>query len=165
MNNSTYETDSTYLRVPAFIATESNSARECTIDCWAALPVNGFQNRTDYMTVRTRRLMIYVMTKMSAVPDHDILVLDRFAVHPTIEASFIRRPNGDHAIVDLRSSVSQNPQVAFRKRPVGRYSCYSVICAWNDVVALAGSCVFHAPFTVTRRITGTPDLVVLVVPA
>jgi hypothetical protein len=127
------------------------------------LPVHRFQNRTDDMSLRARRLVLHIVSEVSAIPDHHIRVLDRFAVNPTVEPSFAGWANSNHAIVNLRSAIPQNPYIAFRKRPVRRGGCHSVVRARNDVVSFAGRRVFHAPFAVTGRVTRTTDFVVLVV--
>src|SRR3954464_11949100 len=108
--------------------------------------------------------MTDIMSKMSSIPNYDVLILDGLAVDPPIDASFVRRTHRLNAIINLRSSITKNPNVAPWKRPVAGSGGDAVVRAGNNVVTFPCPRVFHPPFPPARRIAGTADFKNFVMP-
>src|SRR5262245_5589750 len=82
------------------------------------------------MSVRTRRLVPYIMSEVSSIPDHDIFVLDRFPVNPAVEASFVGWTNSNDAVLngfksaevaqqELRNPCPRDPSSSSARRITG----------------------------------------------
>src|SRR5919202_1634746 len=107
------------------------------------------------MSKCTRRLAREIMGSMPRIPDHDVPVADNFAVDPHIQYTrLVRRLSSDHTIIDFGTSVSHDPDIANRKRPVGKDVGDPVVRSGYDVVGFPGQGVFDAPLSFAGWISG-----------
>src|SRR5262245_29682465 len=97
------------------------------------------------------------MCDVCRVPDHHILVVDWFAIDPVVEARFVGRPYGNHAIVNFCPVVAENPNIATREIPIWGSRRHAVVRPGDHLIPLTRHCILDPPFSFACGIAKAPD--------
>ena len=69
------------------------------------LPVHRFQVRPNNVAVLRRTVVVHIVREVPAVPNHNVVIVNRFTVDPTINASFVGWTDHHYVVVDLAKSI------------------------------------------------------------